>query len=368
MKDNLLDEKYMRMAISLAKKGIGKTSPNPAVGAVLIKDGKVIAQAYHRRAGSMHAEALAIERAGKRARGSTLYCTLEACTHYGRTPPCVDAILASGIKRAVFAAKDPNPINCGRGIEMLKKAGIETRCGILVSLSADLNKPFIKFMKKRLPYVTIKMAQSIDGKIADSRGRSKWITSEPSRRFAHKLRAENDAVMVGINTVLKDDPLLTCRAYHRSGRQPLRIVLDTNLRIPPHSRLLKNLKIERKNVLIVAGEGASLNKKAELEKRGAKVILLPRKKGQVNLGYLMRYLADMNIMSVLCEGGGELSASLLKDKLADEVFFFTSPRIIGGRTSPTSCGGLYGDIRRSVKLKSVKLRRIGDDILIRGRI
>ena len=366
MKRNLADEKYMRIAISLAKKGMGRTNPNPCVGAVLVKDGKVVASAYHKKAGTMHAEALAIKEAGKEARGTTLYSTLEACTHYGKTPPCVGAILKSGIKRAVFAMRDPNPINYGRGIAKLKKAGIKTACGVLRSESSDLNRPFIKFMGKGFPYVTIKMAQSLDGKIADAKGRSRWITSESSRRLAHKMRAQNDAVMIGVNTLLKDDPLLTSRTSKQIKRQPLRIILDTNLRTPLQGRILKSSRAKGEEVLIVGGKGASLRKKASLEKKGAKVILLPRKGSRVNLTSLMKYLARTNVMSLLCEGGGELSASLLKERLADEVFFFVSPRIIGGRTSPTSCGGLYNDIKKSFRVKNISIERIGPDILIRG--
>lgn len=363
MKRNSLDEKYMKMAIELAKKGIGRTSPNPSVGAVLVKDGRVISSAYHRKAGAMHAEASAIKKAGKRARGATLYSTLEACTHYGKTPPCTEAILKSGIKRAVFAARDPNPINHGRGIAKLRDAGIKTDCGVLEKESEALNRPFTKFIKSRIPYVTVKMAQSVDGKIADAKGRSKWISSLPSRRLGHRLRGRNDAVIIGVNTLLKDDPLLTKRIGGEIKRQPLRIILDTNLRSPLDSRVFKNKDGE---VLVVGGEGASLKRKALLERRGAKVILMPRKENRVNLYRLMRYLADANITSLLCEGGGELAASLLKEGLADEAYFFISPRIIGGRTSPTSFGGLYSDIRRSAALKEASVRRMGSDILIRG--
>jgi diaminohydroxyphosphoribosylaminopyrimidine deaminase/5-amino-6-(5-phosphoribosylamino)uracil reductase len=315
----------------------------------------------------MHAEALAIKRAGNKTRGATLYSTLEACRHYGKTPPCVDAILRSGVKRAVFAMKDPNPINCGRGIAELKEAGVKTEYGILERESSNLNRPFIKFMKRLIPYLTIKMAQSVDGKIADAKGHSKWITSESSRQFAHKLRNRNDAVMIGVNTLLKDNPLLTSRAGGRAKkRQPLRIIVDTNLKTPLKSNILKTVKIKGGGVLIAGGKGAPLKKKISLEKKGANVILLPRKNNRVDLVYLMRYLADMNIVSVLCEGGGELAASLLKDRLADEVFFFISPRIIGGRISPTSCGGLCRDIKKSVKLKNISIEKIGPDILIRG--
>ena len=368
MKQKPLDEKYMRIAVSLAKKGIGETSPNPVVGAILVKNGKIIASAYHKKAGSMHAEALAIARAGKRARGAILYSTLEACTHYGKTPPCVDAIVKSGIKRAVFAMRDPNPVNYGRGIAALKRAGIKIKSGVLKKEALELNRPFAKFIKRRFPYVTIKMAQSVDGKIADAKGRSRWITSVASRGLVHKLRAQNDAVMIGVNTLLKDNPLLTSRIHNRNGKQPIRVILDTELRTALRSRLLEKGKGNGAEVLIAGGKGASPKKKILLEKKGAKVILLPRAENRVSLICLMKYLAKRGVMSVLSEGGSELTAALLKTGLADEAFFFISPRIIGGKTAPTSCGGTYSDIRKSIWLKDVRMERVGQDILIKGRI
>jgi len=367
MKIGNSDKTFMGIAIGLARKGMGKTSPNPAVGAVLVKKGKVIASAYHRRAGEMHAEAAAIKKAGKAARGATLYGTLEACAHYGKTPPCVDAIMESGVKRAVFAMKDPNPLNRGRGIKKLKQAKIKTECGVLEKESAALNKPFIKFMASRMPYVTLKMAQSLDGKIADARGRSKWISSEDSREFVHRLRSQNDAVLIGVNTLLKDDPLLTDRAT-KNKRQPARIIIDTDLRTPLTARIFKNSGFDGGRILIIGGKGAPRKKKTLLEKKGAEVILLPERKKRVDLRALMKHLAKMNISSVLCEGGGEISASLLNEGLVDEVLFFVAPRIIGGRTSPTSCDGSGSDIEGSIRLKAIGVKRIGRDILIRGEI
>ena len=313
----------------------------------------------------MHAEALVISKAGNKAKGATLYVTLEACAHSGKTPPCVNLMIKSGIKRAVFAVRDPNPVNYGRGIAMLKRAGIETRCGVLKNKAADLNRPFAKFMKRHLPYVTIKMAQSVDGKIADAKGRSRWITSAASRRFVHKLRSQNDAVMVGINTLIKDNPRLTNRSCGRIKKQPLRIILDTNLRIPLRSDVLNNAK-NSGTTLIAGGRGASVKKKLSIEKRGAEVILLPKKNNRIDLYSLLRYLAGINMVSVLCEGGSALASSLIKEKLADEVFFFISPRIIGGRTSPASYDGLAGDLKRSIMLKKPGMERVGQDFLIRG--
>ena len=366
MKKNSLHEKYMKIAITLARKARGNTSPNPLVGAVLVKNGKIIASSYHKKAGSIHAEASVIRKAGKKARGATLYSTLEACTHYGKTPPCTDAIIESGIKKAFFAMRDPNPINYSLGIAKLREGGIEVKCGVLEKEARDLNRPFIKFIEKHLPYVTIKIAESLDGKIGDTSGRSRWISSKSSRKFVHKMRLENDAVMIGVNTLLKDDPLLTSRLNRGKKRKSsLKIVLDTNLKTPLNSRILKD---NRKDVLIVGGRGASLRKKALLEKKGTRVLLLPKKERRVDLRSLMRYLAKMNIMSVLSEGGGEISASLLKDKLVDEALFFISPRIIGGRTAPTSCDGGKSNIRKSIKLRDKKVKQIGEDILVRGII
>lgn len=362
---NPIDKKYMTLAVSLAKKGAGKTSPNPAVGAVLVKDGRIIAADYHKKAGLPHAEALVIKKAGAKSRGATLYCTLEPCTHYGKTPPCADALIKSGVKRAVFAMKDPNPVNYGKGIAELKRAGIKTECGLMESEAGYLNRPFIKFMKRRLPYVTVKIAESLDGKIADSKGNSKWVTSGESRKFAHRLRAQNDAVMVGIKTLLKDDPLLTNRYCRAINKQPLRVILDSRLQTPPASKILKNGK-NCGAVLIAAAKGASAKRKSALEKKGAKVVLLPEKNGRVKLISLLKYLGGIGAMSVLCEGGGELISSLIREHLADEVYFFVSPKIIGGRLSPTSCEGPSTDIKDSVKIKNIKVEKIGPDILIRG--
>lgn len=366
MSQRRVDEKYMRRALSLAKKGLGRTSPNPAVGALLVKDGRILASAYHKKAGSMHAEALAIRRAGRRTRGATLYCTLEACSSRGKTPPCVEAIIRSGIKRAVFAMRDPNPVNYGGGIRRLKRAGVDTACGVLRDEAMELNRPFTKFIKKGLPYITIKLAQSLDGKTADSAGRSRWITSASSRRLVHRLRARSDAVLAGANTVIKDDPLLTNRGGGKN--QPLRVILDTDLRIPPESRVIDGRKDRGRGALIIGGRNASQKKKRILEGRGARVVLMPREKNQIDLSRAMRYLAGIGVVSVLSEGGGELSASLLRKGLADEVFLFIAPRIIGGRNAPGSFGGAASDIRNSFFLKDMRMEKIGPDILVRGRL
>lgn len=361
--NNPRDEKYMGIAVSLARKGTGRTSPNPAVGAVLVKAGRIIARDYHKKAGAPHAEILVLKKAGQDTAGATLYCTLEACSHYGKTPPCTDALIRSGIKRAVFAMKDPNPLNNGKGIYRLRKAGIRTECGLLAGEAASLNKPFIKFMKRQMPYVIIKIAESLDGKIADANGNSKWITSLKSRRFVHKLRSQSDAIMIGINTLLKDDPLLTNRYYRAIRRQPMRIIVDTGLKTPVTSRILKS---SGGRVLIAAGRSASDRKKRLLEKKGAEAVLLPEKNGYVKLFALLKHLKGIGVMSVLCEGGGELISSLIRERLADEAYFFIAPKIIGGRLAPSSCGGPSTDIRDAANLKNVRVEKIGADILVRG--
>lgn len=367
MMSSPVDKRYMAMAMSLAKKGIGMTAPNPAVGAVLVKNGRIIAADYHKKAGAPHAEALAIKKAGCRAYGATLYCTLEACAHYGKTPPCADLVIKSGIKRAVFAMKDPNPLNNGLGISRMRIAGIKTECGLLENEARALNRPFIKFMKNRLPYVTLKIAESLDGKIADKEGQSKWISSEASRRFVHRLRAMNDAVMVGVNTLIKDNPILNNRYCAVFKRQPLRIILDTNLKSPLNSRILKDAG-RYGRLLIAGGRGASLRKKNILEARGAEVALLPREKGRVRLISLMRYLYTKGVMSLLCEGGGELCASLVENRLADEIYFFISPKIIGGRSAPTGIAGAGRSIKSAAILKNVSIGTCGPDVLIRGEL
>jgi len=359
-----INEKYMRMAIALARKGIGKTSPNPAVGALVVKNGKIISRAYHKKAGEPHAEALAIERAGSKAKGATLYATLEACTHFGKTPPCVDKIIACGIKRAVFGMRDPNPVNFGRGIAMLRKAGITTLCGVLRKEVTQLNRPFIKFMTEHLPYITVKVAQSIDGKIADTSGNSRWISSPASRNAVQRLRMRHDAIMVGINTLLEDNPRLSVRS-RRCDKQPYRIILDSDLRTPLSSRIFRH---HGGDIIIIGGTGASQKRMMMLKKRGASVILVPRKKGHVDIVYAVKDLAKKGIMSILCEGGGELISSLLKERLVDEVYIFISPRFVGGRTAASSCGGDYSDIRKSFNLKDVVATKSGTDLLIKGRL
>ncbi|MCX5686723.1 MAG: bifunctional diaminohydroxyphosphoribosylaminopyrimidine deaminase/5-amino-6-(5-phosphoribosylamino)uracil reductase RibD [Candidatus Omnitrophica bacterium] len=343
-----IDEKYMRVALDLAKKGKGFTSPNPMVGAVIVKNGRIVGKGYHKRCGSAHAEVNALKNAAKFAKGATIYVSLEPCGHFGRTPPCTDALVESGIKRTVIAMKDPNPANNGRGIKKLVKSGIRVKVGILKEEAARLNKPYIKFITKKMPYVTVKIAESLDGKIATRTGESRWITGDDSRRFVHDLRARSDAVMVGVNTVIKDDPLLLSRTS--KGRQPIRIIVDSHFRTPKNARIFSEVK--RSPVIV-----------ATTKKNG------PDPFSRVDLKALLKVLAKREIANILVEGGGELVASLVENRLVDKFLFFIAPKIIGGRLAKTAVEGTGVDrISRAIPLKFVKIKRFKEDILIEAEV
>ncbi len=359
------DEYYMKIAITLAKKGTGKTSPNPLVGAVLVRGGRVLARGYHKRAGSLHAETSALRAAGTKAKGATLYVNLEPCDHYGKTPPCTESIIKSGIKRVVIGTPDPNPINNGKGALRLKRSGIRVDSGVLEAESKAVNRVFNTFIIKKRPFVTVKAAQSLDGKIATFPGHSRWITNHLSRRFAHRIRSHVDAVLVGINTVLKDDPLLNCR-LKSPGKQPLRIGLDSRLRIPKKCRLIR----ERSSKVIIATLKSSSKKKAlELERLGVSVISFKERGGMIDIRELLRFLAKQDVSHLLVEGGGTVIASFFEKGVVDEALFFLSPRIIGGKHALTAVeGGGVRSVNEAIKLKEIKIRRFGGDVLIRGHV
>jgi diaminohydroxyphosphoribosylaminopyrimidine deaminase / 5-amino-6-(5-phosphoribosylamino)uracil reductase len=340
-----IDEKYMKMAIALAKKAEGFTSPNPMVGAVIVKKGRVIGKGHHRMCGLPHAEVNTLADAGSMAAGATMYVNLEPCDHFGRTSPCTEAVIKGGIRKVVIAMKDPNPINNGRGIKKLNQNGIKTIIGVLEDDAACLNRAYVKFITKRMPYVTVKIAESIDGKIATRTGESKWITSEDARQYVHELRSRNDAVMVGVNTVIRDDPLLLSRMP--GAKQPVRVIVDSRFRTPKNAKLFSSAA--RSPVII-----ATVNK----GKR-------PDASARVNLRALLKELAGMGIASVLVEGGGEVVASLVEDRLADRFLFFISPRIIGGRDAVTSVEGRgIARLKEAMELKDVRIRRFSRDILV----
>ncbi len=339
------EEKYIKIALDLAKKAKGMTSPNPCVGAVIVKDGKVLGKGFHKFAGGPHAEIYALRQAGKTAEGATMYVSLEPCSRFGRTPPCTDAIIRSGIKRVVAAIKDPNPLNNGRGLRILRSRGVNTSVGFLEAEATEINEDFIKYITRKMPFVAVKVAQSLDGKIATRTGDSKWISGDKARDFVHKLRSEHDAVMVGAGTVLKDDPLLTARIKGKRVKQPLRIILAGKARIPDKARIFNS--------------------------KGGEVVIAATKKkdGRVDIKALLKELAKKQITSVLIEGGGETVASALEAGVVDKVYFFIAPKIIGGRKATTSVEGEGVEkAGKAIRLKRMSFRKIGDDLLIEGYV
>ncbi len=361
-----IHEKYMSLALKLAERGKGQVNPNPMVGAVIVSKGRVVGKGYHAQAGLPHAEIVALKEAGKKAGGSTLYVNLEPCSHFGRTPPCTEEIVSSGIKRVVVAMKDPNPLNSGQGLSRLKAAGVEIISGVLEHRAKRLNKAFSKFITRGEPFVVMKIAASLDGKIATSRGESKWITGEDARRCVQELRWEADAVLVGINTVLKDNPRLTIRNNKRARRfpgKPLRVVVDSRARTPLDAEVLRG---SAKTIVVTTRYADKVNIKA-LESKGAKVLVVGSKKGKVNLIKLMKELGKLDIVNLLIEGGGEINASAFASCLVDKAVFFLAPRIIGGREAPPAVGGAgVGRISRAIPLRDLTVRKVGDDLMVQG--
>lgn len=362
-----IDEKYMRLALRLAKKGMGRTSPNPLVGAVVVKGKTIVGRGYHHRAGEPHAEVLALRQAGRKGRGATLYLNLEPCAHFGRTPPCTQAILAASIRRVVAGMKDPNPVVSGRGIRQLRRGGVTVDVGILREECRELNGPFSKFITTGKPFVTLKAAISLDGKVATRSGDSRWVSSQASRNYAHRLRQAMDAVMVGIGTVLKDDPLLTVRLPGgKKPHQPLRVVVDSRLRIPLHSQLVRTAGLYP--TLIATTRAASSSRRKWLAQANVEILILENDaQGHVSLKALMKELARRSVVSVLLEGGSTLTASAVREEVVDRLLFFLAPKIIGGERAPGVVGG-EGILRlKDAKpVKILKVRRMGPDFLIEG--
>jgi len=359
-------ELFMRKALELARKGKGSVSPNPMVGAVVVKNGRIASGAYHRRIGGLHAEAIALKKAGNKAKGASLYVNLEPCAHIGRTPACTDAIIKSRIKNVYCSMIDPNPLSNGRGIKLLKKNNIKVDVGLLRQDAQKLNKVFIKYITKKMPFVTLKTAESLDGKIATKENDSKWITSELSRDYSHRLRSVVDAVLVGINTVLKDDPLLTSRIE----RSPIKVVLDPDLRVPEGAKIFSR---KSPSLSIIAVLKKSLHKKSAIEKirrlnkRGILVIACSGARGRIDLEELLRELADLEIAHLLVEGGGDTAAGFIEKGLVDRVLFFIAPKIIGGRDAVTSVEGLgVSRVKKALRLKDIEVERIENDVLIKA--
>ncbi len=360
----------MTLALRLAAKGWGRTSPNPTVGALVVSNGRIVGRGYHHRAGGPHAEVLALRQAGLRARRATLYVTLEPCSHTNkRTPPCLPLLVQSGLRRVVVAMTDPNPLVQGRGVRRLRRAGLLVALGCGRAEAEALNRMYCHWMKTGRPFVILKAAMTLDGKIATATGESKWITGETARRHVHALRRQVDAVLVGIETIIQDNPSLTARTSASSSRlaarQPLRVVVDSRLRLPLTARVLDN--VEAAKTLVATTKRASVHKRRQLEARGAEVWVLPERQGQVSLSHLLSRLGNRHISSLLIEGGSEVNASIWRDSLADHVMLYVSPRILGGQDSRSLIGGRGPrHLAHAAVLDHLQIHHAGDDLLIEG--
>jgi diaminohydroxyphosphoribosylaminopyrimidine deaminase/5-amino-6-(5-phosphoribosylamino)uracil reductase len=362
MKHN--NEYFMNLALKLAVRAQGKTSPNPLVGALVVKNNRIIGSGFHRKAGLAHAEVVALDQAGRLARGATLYVTLEPCAHFGRTPPCVDRIISSGIKEIIIGMIDPNPKNNGKGVQILRQHKIKVSVGCLEDQLKKINQPFIKYITRRVPFVTVKVAQSLDGKIATSNGDSKWITSDISRGFAHKMRGDFDAIMIGVNTVIRDNPRLDSWF---SDKHPIKIIVDSHLSTPEDAAIFA-----AKSQVIIITLPASPGQQTENRKAlalKARIVEVKEKSGQINLKDMMRKLAQLEISNILVEGGGSLIGSLFDEGLIDKFIFFISPKIIGGKDaiSPVMGKGV-SRIDRALKLKDVRIKHFGEDLMVEGHV
>ncbi len=351
------DTFYIKRALRLAARARGMTSPNPMVGAVIVKNGHIISEDFHRSPGTPHAEALAIEKAGEQARGAELYVNLEPCCHTEkRTPPCTKSVINAGIKKVIVSMKDPNPRVSGKGVTELQKAGIDVVSGVLEDEAKRLNETYIKHITTGKPFVTLKIAMTLDGKIATPEGQSKWITGERARRLVHRLRSGVDAIMTAIGTVKADNPQLTART--KGGKNPIRIIIDPNLEIPLDARVLRT---PPETIIVTKLNNSKAN---YLQKSGFKLIFF---KDILDLKLLMKNIGGMDITSVLIEGGSSLNAHALEDGIVDKIMFFIAPMIIGGKESFPAVGGkTFRKLEVAYKIKDTRVRRIGEDFLIEG--
>lgn len=364
------DIAFMGRAITLARRGLGRTSPNPAVGAVVVRDGKVVGEGYHKKAGTPHAEVNALASVRGETAGATLYVTLEPCNHEGRTPPCTRAILEAGIRRVVIGTRDPNPKVAGNGARFLASHGVQVEMGCREAECRLLIAPFAKHSITGLPWIRAKVACSLDGRIATRTGHSRWITNERARAYGHHLRDISDAILVGRGTVLADDPELTCRLTSRRGMDPLRVILDSRLSLDP-ARHKVFRPCSTAETWIIAVEGArGGDAAAQIEKTGARVKFLPPDPtGRVDLSALLEYLGACGIQSILVEGGATVHGSFFDHGLVDEAFFFQGPIIIGGKDAPCAVGGTgCSEISQATRLHQTEIRRIGDNWLVHGLI
>ena len=358
------DKEYMKKALLLAKKGQDFVSPNPLVGAVVVKNGKIIGQGYHQKYGDLHAERKALESCIQSPQDATMYVTLEPCCHFGKTPPCCDAIINSGIKKVVVATLDPNPLTSGKGIKALKTAGIQVVVGVLERESQAMNEVFFHYIKTKTPFVVMKYAMTADGKIATATGKSKWITGEKARENVHKDRSRYSAIMVGVQTVIADNPMLTSRI--KNAKNPVRIICDTSLRTPINSQIIKtsnNIKT------IIATSSTNNELKEKFKNQGCKIIEIPQKNSHIDLQVLMQKLGQTQIDSILLEGGSTLNFSALNSEIVNKVQAYVSPKIFGGECAKTPVGGVgFLSPDKCIKLVDKTVEIFDDDILIQGQV
>ena len=362
-----MDIRYMKRALELAQKGIGYVNPNPLVGAVIVKEDRIIGEGWHEFYGGPHAEVNAFKNASEDVKGAVLYVNLEPCAHYGKTPPCAEAIIEKGIKKVVIALEDPNSEVAGKGIKMLKEHGIEVVIGVMEEESRSLNEIFLKFITTKLPFCILKSAMTLDGKIATRTGDSKWITNEKSRNYVHELRHKVSGIMVGVNTITRDNPYLNTRLKDGNGKDPARIIVDTTAKIFLDANVL-SLKSEAPTI-IASTEIAPKDKLKGLREKGAEIILTPLKQDKVDLNYLVKELGKRKIDSMLLEGGGELNYSALEAGIVDKVNVFIAPKFIGGREANTPIGG-HGIplMKQALLLDQVSVKNFDDDVMIEGYI
>lgn len=360
-----IDVSFMELAMAMAKLGWGSTNPNPLVGAVVVKDDKVISRGYHKGPGEMHAEIEALFDLGDEAKGATLYVNMEPCCHFGRTPPCVTTIIDKGIKRVFVSMKDPNPKVNGKGIQALREAGIEVIVGVLEEEAFKLNEIFVKYITNEMPFVLLKSAMTLDGKTACASGDSMWVSSEESRHEAQFLRRRVSAIMVGINTVIYDNPRLTVRVPREETRNPIRIVVDSTGRIPLDSFLVETAN--ELPTMLATTELIDSDKESSLLDKGVILLKLSSVDGRVNLKELMRNLHSMELDSIMIEGGSELNASAIKEGIVDKLVFYIAPKIIGGMNALTPVGGIgIETMKDAIFVNSMSVRKIGQDICVEG--
>ena len=361
------DIEYMRRAMELAERGVGFTNPNPMVGAVIVKGGKGSGEGWHERCGEWHAERNAFKNCTVSAEGATMYVTLEPCCHYGKTPPCTEAIIEHGIARVVIGMEDPNPLVAGKGIAFLREAGIEVVCGIEEEALREQNRVFLKYISTRLPWVALKAAMTLDGKIATRTGDSKWITGAEARAYVHELRHRFMAILVGIGTAVADDPLLNCRIEGRGVRQPIRVVVDSNARLSLESQLVQTA--EEYRTIVAYTRFAPEERVKALREAGVEMLLCEEKEGLVDVRNLLELLGQFGIDSILLEGGGNLNYTFLSEGLVDELYAFVAPKIVGGMSAKTPVEGTGVEkMADAINLELKNVLNIGDDVLLKLKV